>query len=169
MTSPTLPGRGPSRATSARCEPADRRQVAAVCLDRSVQHLVDGVVRLVEEFLDLRAHDRRRARPCLGAGANGRHAFGIENAARGCRIGDEHAGIAAAEKREQRRHLVEAAGDGDTRLDRGQAIERNAYGAGFERSVDGDAAFVDEAAGEDPDRAAGEKCCSDTCSKKPLA
>ena len=78
-------------------------------------------------------------------------AVGIEDAARRGGIGDQHVDIAAAQCGKDRRHLVEATGNGDAQVDGLQHVQRDADGALVERAGDRSPMAVDEATGDDAD------------------
>ena len=126
----------------------DRPQEGAVGVNGPFEHLLDDRVRLIDELLDVISRLMRALLDRLlvaGALVEFLCAVSAQDAARGGRIGDEHVGIAAAKRRENRRHLVEPAGHADAQVDAKEIVERQADHAIVERPDNQLSPGVDEA------------------------
>jgi len=159
---PDLAGPRPGAGDQGAIGTLDRLDVGGMGLDHAVEHFLDDIVGVVEEFLDMgpviagqgdRVVDPRALRQLL---VELRHAVGIEDAAAGGGVGDQHIDIAAAQAGQYRRHLVEAAGHRDAQAYGLQHIQRYADRPVVEWAGHRMALAVDEAAGDDAHRVPGE-------------
>ena len=152
-----MPGRGPSSATSARREDAIGRKKARWARMAPVEHLLDHDVGLVDELLDVLPRLSTAVPdglPIARAPIEFDAAVGAEHAARCGGVGDEHIGVTAAKRGENRRHLVEPARHADAQIDAQQIFERQADHPIVERPADRLSPGVDEARRQHADRVA---------------
>ena len=81
--------------------------------NRPLEHFLDHCVGLIDEFLDVLtrfASGQPDRLPVAPAPIEFSGAVGAQNAARSGGVGHQHVGVAASQRRQDRRHFVEAAG-----------------------------------------------------------
>ena len=123
----------------------------------AIEHLLDHVVGLVDEFLDeLPRLSAALADDLPVARAPIEHVAAVraQHAARRGGVSDEHIRVTAAERGENRRHLVESARHADAQVDAQQLLERQADHPVIERPGDRPPPCVDKTRRQHADRVA---------------